>query len=123
VTYLLDVNALLALGCVKHVHHGCIQQWLQCAQTRAHDRSRLARSACIFLGDGLDVDQLPRRVTKSGQTTDGHLLELAAAHAARLGFLLLRLTSASVPAIPRWRPFGALNGIDQPAGRAREAMF
>jgi predicted nucleic acid-binding protein len=33
-----------------------------------------------LLGDELDGNQLPGWVTKLGQTTDGHLLELAAYH-------------------------------------------
>jgi toxin-antitoxin system PIN domain toxin len=38
----------------------------------------------IFLPDDLGADRLPRYVTKPGQVTDGHLLELARAHRAQL---------------------------------------
>jgi predicted nucleic acid-binding protein len=41
----------------------------------------------VFLDDALGVDRLPDWVRKSAQTTDGHLLELAAAHRARLATL------------------------------------
>ena len=38
----------------------------------------------VFLSDELGADRLPRYVTKPGQITDGHLLELARAHHAQL---------------------------------------
>ena len=61
----------------------------------AHDvrsaRAALARIKLglpfVFLGDQLGAEQLPAWVTKSQQTTDGHLLELARAHQAHLATL------------------------------------
>jgi uncharacterized protein len=41
----------------------------------------------VFLGDELGAEQLPAWVTKSTQTTDGHLLELARTHQAQLATL------------------------------------
>jgi predicted nucleic acid-binding protein len=37
-----------------------------------------------FLQDGQDISQLPLWVKTGGQTTDGHLVQLAAAHGAVL---------------------------------------
>jgi predicted nucleic acid-binding protein len=41
----------------------------------------------VFLNDHLDAETLPRWVSKSEQTTDGHLLVLAKAHGACLATL------------------------------------
>jgi hypothetical protein len=38
----------------------------------------------VFLGDNRTAEHLPDWVTKSDQTTDGHLLDLAASYGARL---------------------------------------
>jgi len=50
---------------------------------------RLAKTGrpFIFLGDELGAEQLPAWVTKSKQTTDGDLLELARTHQAQLATL------------------------------------
>jgi predicted nucleic acid-binding protein len=40
-----------------------------------------------MLGDDLDGNQLPNWVSKSKQTTDGHLMELATSHRARFATL------------------------------------
>jgi predicted nucleic acid-binding protein len=119
--HLLDVNALIALGCVNHAHHLRVKWWLHelqandkkvrpatCAITelgfvrvtsgraalidsvsiaQLELRSLKHRKGFIFLGDELAADALPKWVTKPNQTTDGHLLELAATHGAQLATL------------------------------------
>jgi toxin-antitoxin system PIN domain toxin len=45
---------------------------------------RAARPGHLFLSDTLGADALPPWVEVANQTTDGHLLALAAAHEARL---------------------------------------
>lgn len=62
----LDVNALLAWGLDAHPHHDRTRRWL--ARLRGGDR-------------------LPARVQTPAQTTDGHLLALAAKHGAELAAL------------------------------------
>jgi uncharacterized protein len=118
-TFLLDVNALLALCCGAHVHHARAEAWVAarrkqagfalatCAITElgfvrvaagpaAHAvdlptaKSVLAQLKASphikfgFLNDELGADRLPLWVVRPGQTTDGHLAALAAAHGARL---------------------------------------
>jgi predicted nucleic acid-binding protein len=119
VTYLLDVNALLALAHAAHVHHGRMEVWV-CSLSR---RDRLATCAITELGfvriapqvrlspdvaaarallsvlrrnrrrpfvrlsDELGADSLPSWVRTPAQTTDGHLVALAAARDARLATL------------------------------------
>ncbi len=52
------------------------------------DLQRLKASLDLeFVEDDLDGNQLPNWVTKSKQTTDGHLLELASRHTMRLATL------------------------------------
>ena len=43
-TYLLDVNALLALGLREHVFHERVAAWVRDAATVKKQRSRLAQS-------------------------------------------------------------------------------
>jgi hypothetical protein len=47
-----------------------------------------------FLGDGLDVSQLPNWVKTGNQTIDGHLIQLASAHNARLATLDVKVPGA-----------------------------
>jgi predicted nucleic acid-binding protein len=47
-----------------------------------------------FLGDDLDISQLPAWVSKGNQTTDGHLLELAKSHGAILATLDAKIPGA-----------------------------
>ena len=47
-----------------------------------------------MLGDELDGNHLPEWVTKAGQTTDGHLLELATCHNAKFATLDSRIPGA-----------------------------
>jgi predicted nucleic acid-binding protein len=116
VTYLLDVNALLALAHASHTMHGSMEGWVKrlrrgdklatCAVTelgfvRIAPQARLSpdvgracehlaalkrsrRPLFVLLVDGLGADALPAWVTTPAQTTDGHLLALAAAHSAQL---------------------------------------
>jgi predicted nucleic acid-binding protein len=115
-TYLLDVNALLALAHDAHTLHSRVEGWVG----RLPRTDRLATSAITELGfvriapqarlapdvgqarvllallkrsrqprfvlfiDGLGADALPAWATLPSQTTDGHLLALAAAHRSRL---------------------------------------
>ncbi len=120
-TYLLDVNVLLALAYQGHVHCRRASRWLHEVQSGsgvdkaprlatcaivelgfiriASGSSRLAENlsaaradlcrlksklGLMLLADALEADRQPSWVTRSAQTTDGHLLELATAHAARL---------------------------------------
>lgn len=117
--YLLDVNALLALGINQHACHRRIAAWaasrpesqyLTCAITELgfvriatqaglygftlqQAQATLSQLRTIhdlqlsFLSDGVDVLRLPPWVKSSKQTTDGHLLQLAAANGAQLATL------------------------------------
>lgn len=117
--YLLDVNALLALGLAEHslhqktaawVHAHRTHEFLTCSITElgfvrvatqgvvygysvadARELLRRMRSVPVprfqFVSDGDSADVLPTWVVKSGQVTDGHLLELAANHGAKLATL------------------------------------
>jgi uncharacterized protein len=115
-TYLLDVNALLALGFLHHEFHARMTAWLRksrpsalatcsitelgfvrvLAQAQAYSFTvsqgrtlllRLKKSPALsirFIADDLDIAHLPNWVRSSGQTTDGHLLELAKSAGAEL---------------------------------------
>jgi predicted nucleic acid-binding protein len=117
VKYLLDVNALVALGISHHEFHDRV--WLraqQCpplatcsitelgfvrvlAQAPAYGFKvvqarnlllRLKKSRIVtltFLPDGHDISHLPAWVKTPKQTTDGHLLQLASANEAVLATL------------------------------------
>ena len=125
-TYLLDVNVLLALGHGSHAMHARVEAWV----SGLHKADRLATCAIAELGfvriapqarlspdvaaakallaqilsaakpkfvtleDGLGVDRLPDWVKTPDQTTDGHLLALAAAHSARLATFDARIPGA-----------------------------
>ena len=117
--YLLDVNALIALGHFEHAFHERVVRWLKAetapelvtcpitelgfvrvlSQTPNYrsdvERARLLLGALkaipelsfTFLADDQDVSGLPAWVKSGGQTTDGHLLQLAKAHGAELATL------------------------------------
>jgi len=119
VTYLLDVNALLALAHAAHVHHGRMEAWVHslsqrdrlatCAITelgfvRIAPQVRLSpdvaaaqellsalrrnrRRPFVCLSDELGADSWPSWVRTPAQTTDGHLVALAASRNARLATL------------------------------------
>lgn len=75
--YLLDVNALVALGFLEHEFHERISLWLQ-------------KQEVVTV-------RIHHRWVKSGrQTTDGHLAELARAHDSVLATLDERIPSAFV---------------------------
>ena len=111
--YLLDVNALIALGITRHEFHDRVLTWLSSlasdgtpklatcsitelgfvrivSQVSAYnvtleqaktELSGLKGSETydiVFLADGNDVSRLPAWVSLSKQTTDGHLVGLAA---------------------------------------------
>ena len=74
------------------------------AGARADLSSIRATLALEVLGDSLDGDQFPSWVTRSDQTTDGHLLELANQHQARFATLDARIPGAELiphePSLP-----------------------
>ena len=63
-----------------------------------------------MLGDELDGNHLPEWVTKAGQTTDGHLLELAACYNAKFATLDSRIPGALL--IPEY--FGNPDEVREP---------
>lgn len=110
--YLLDVNALVALGFMNHEFHPRIARWV-----RSHSSAQLASCSITELGflrvlaqapaygftvtqarslllrlkeagpltfvpDGHDVSHLPGWVKAPKQVTDGHLSDLAKANGA-----------------------------------------
>jgi len=125
-TYLLDVNVLVAFGLINHSLHVRVTDWIlangpmvvaTCAITElgfvrviaqtpsygltvAEARSQLQALKGLpnltweFLGDQLDVSQLPRWVKTGNQTTDGHLIQLATAHNATLATLDAKIPAA-----------------------------
>ena len=138
--HLLDVNVLLAMYYVPHVHHKRVDHWLrQCriiygaALTLAtspitelgfvriasgstgfapsvaaaqRDLERLiTQNGILFVGDRLPARRLPRWVSRSAQTTDGHLVELATSHGMILATLDRGVPGAElIPDLPE-HPF------------------
>lgn len=119
-TYLLDVNALIALAHASHAHHERALAWFRslpttgtslgtCALTElgfvrvsvqtglqadvAAARIALAalkassRIPFALLADALGADTLPAFARTPPKLSDGHLVVLAAFHAARLATL------------------------------------
>jgi uncharacterized protein len=114
VRYLLDVNALIALGLSSHIFHSRVTAWLKpghsqelltcsitelgfirvlaqtplykCdveqAQSMLAAMKRIPYLTFAFLEDDQEAAGLPAWVKTGGQTTDGHLVQLAAAHGA-----------------------------------------
>lgn len=109
--YLLDVNALLALGVIQHQFHERASIWARkvsgslgtCSITelgfvrvlaqapqygiefrQARMLLRRMKSSApynfTFLSDDQDIAQLPEWVNTAGQSTDGHLSQLAKAN-------------------------------------------
>jgi uncharacterized protein len=117
VTYLLDVNVLIALGISQHQFHVRVSQWanshadsglLTCsiteigflrivgrapiyavdvAQAKALLTSLKASVPLRCIADANDIGFLPAWVNRPGQITDGHLAQLAARHSAVLATL------------------------------------
>ena len=115
--YLLDVNALIALGIGHHAGHGRVAKWVRrlrgdqlasCSITEigfvritcggaglVGDATiarqllhRLKAAADIaLLADANGAVDLPAWVLRPAQVTDGHLLALAAKHGAKLATL------------------------------------
>lgn len=116
-TYLLDVNVLIALGISQHQFHVRVSRW---ANSNADSDSftcsiteigflRIVGQASIYavevakakvlltllkasvplryVADANDISFLPAWVNRPGQVTDGHLVELAKAHGAVLARL------------------------------------
>lgn len=113
-SYLLDVNVLLAMYYAKHMHHLRVSLWLKLVRSRYPGRLRFSTCSITelgfvrvatstaaafapnvaaaqedlrqltsggefsFIGDEVRALRLPRWTRKSAQTTDGHLVELAA---------------------------------------------
>jgi predicted nucleic acid-binding protein len=130
VTYLLDANALIALGVSTHVFHDRMEEWL--ISVRRHEDSiatcaitelafvrivpqlpglgvdvaqakellrRLKKQTRLrvdLLPDSLGAERLPGWVKAVKQTTDGHLVELAKGHSAKLATLDGRVPGAFV---------------------------
>lgn len=125
-TFLLDVNALVALGFIQHEFHDRVARWVKteglpplatCSITElgfvrvlsqapiygftvAEARNsllRLKRSKIlpfIFVPDGHDISHLPDWAKTPKQTTDGHLVRLAAAHDAVLATMDQKIPGA-----------------------------
>jgi predicted nucleic acid-binding protein len=119
--YLLDVNALVALGVMQHQFHERVTTWVQSESTQrgfalattaitelgfvrilsqvqeyqlsiADARLLLLsmKSSVIpwrFVKDGNDISRMPSWVETPRQTTDGHLVQLAEDHRAKLATL------------------------------------
>ncbi len=62
-TYLLDVNALLAFGYATHVHHRRVLRWLKAMTHRERDSLQLATCAITELGF-IRVATGPARLTQ-----------------------------------------------------------
>jgi predicted nucleic acid-binding protein len=123
-TYLLDVNVLLALGFIEHEFHSRVSAWVKAQRlpalatcsitelgfvrilsqtppygfTVAQAQSLLLKlkksDAFAFIQDNQDISRLPTWVKSPRQTTDGHLLELARANQAMLATLDERIPGA-----------------------------
>lgn len=126
--FLLDVNALIALGHFEHAQHARAARWLRlqrssqlltCSITelgfvriltqasaygfRVSDAQALLSAlkqapgySFQLVPDGLGIADLPKWVKTSGQTTDGHLLQLAKAHDATLATFDAKISGAFV---------------------------
>ena len=124
--YLLDVNALIALGFLEHEFHQRVSAWVEtlkdgdsatCPITElgfvrvlsaapaysftVAQSSRVLKQLkqarhFIFVADDRDISRLPRWVKTARQTTDGHLAELAEAHGGRLATLDRKIPGAYV---------------------------
>ena len=116
-TYLLDVNALVALGLADHEFHARVAAWIGNEHSRelatcpitelgfvrvlaqasayglsiAQARSLLLRlkkaAEFTFIADDHGASHLPAWVKTANQTTDGHLARLAGANGAVLATL------------------------------------
>jgi predicted nucleic acid-binding protein len=131
-TYLLDVNALVALGLANHEFHDRIASWLRTqqfprlaawsitelgfvrvlAQAPAYDFTVAQACALLlrmkkaggftFIPDNHDMSHFPAWVKTAKQTTDGHLAKLASANGSVLATLDGKIPGAYL--IPGSRP-------------------
>ncbi len=122
--YLLDVNALVALGFAHHEFHHRVATWVHAEKslslatspitelgfvrvlaqapiygfTVAQARSLLLRlkktPQFVFIPDSHDISHLPAWVKSAAHTTDGHLAQLATANGAVLATLDERIPDA-----------------------------
>lgn len=127
--FLLDVNALLALGHHEHEFHSQVMRWISqgpcelatCSITELgfvrvlsnvrpygtsvpEAQSLLLRVKAshkfTFIADSLDVSSLPAWVKSADQTTDGHLVELAKLNSGVLATLDRKIPGAfAIPGV------------------------
>lgn len=116
-TYLLDVNALIALGFIEHGLHPRVAAWVKAQRfptlatcsitelgfvrvlsqivpygfTVVQAQTLLLKlkksGAFVFVPDNQEISRLPAWVKSPRQITDGHLLALARANGAMLATL------------------------------------
>jgi predicted nucleic acid-binding protein len=72
------------------------QTTIERAQITLAEMKRLTGLPFVFLEDDQDASRLPAWVRTGGQTTDGHLMQLAEAHGAILATLDLGIPGAFV---------------------------
>jgi predicted nucleic acid-binding protein len=126
VKYLLDVNALVALGFADHVFHDRVARWVRVQEspslltcsitelgfirvlaqapayglTTVQARDLLLRlkaaASLILIADDHDASHLPAWVKTPKQLTDGHLAELSGANGGVLATLDARIPGAYV---------------------------
>jgi len=119
--FLLDVNSLIALGFADHAFHGRMVAWLHATEDaellelgfirvlsqaasyafsveQARFLLKQLKASPVrpirFLADDRDLTQLPKWVKSAGQTTDGHLIDLAKAHGCKLATFDSRIPTA-----------------------------
>lgn len=126
--YLLDVNALIALGYVHHEFHGRVKAWAKGRKLCTSSISELGfirilsglpeaeitvetcRKLLValkkewnigFVSDDCSAVNLPEWVRRSKQTTDGHLASLARSKSLRLATLDEDIPGAFLIPAPR----------------------
>jgi len=127
-TYLLDVNALVAMLWAPHLHHGRIRSWAQSrpgefatcvlvelgyirvinaaygitiADAKQQLRAFKTSPLIVFLrGAESPASVLPTWVTKHSQTTDGYLCAFAKARGAKLATFDTGIKDANAFLIP-----------------------
>jgi len=113
VSFLLDVNALIAGVYEDHEHHGVMRTWLKENREQSLRVAPLVMTGCLrvmmtvsgekkaarliaaigafkgfyniqMLGDDIELDQLGKWISGPKQVTDAHLLAIANKHGLRL---------------------------------------
>jgi len=137
VSWLLDVNLLLASRWTTHPDHEAVRDWLDAQpefhttpiaelgfmrvslspgysasweDTRESLASLLARSAHRFLADDLSATDSPE--TRYKDTTDAHLVRLAARHGLKLATLDKALLTKPWAKEHAFNPLAALSGAE-----------